>query len=87
MTPIGNGRKRKQVEFRLINSEEMPPIVIKSHEDNIGLVIVLNQHHNVWLALHRNTIPGITESLHSKLNELCDTHLEEQLAYRRFDDE
>ena len=54
-------RKKKEVEFRLIDSEEMPPIVIKPHEDGESLVIVLNKHHQVWLSLHRNTIPGIAE--------------------------
>ncbi len=80
-------RKKKEVEFRLIDSNEMPPIVIKPHEDGESLVIVLNNYHQVWLSLHRNTIPGIAESLHGKLNDLCDAHLTEQLAWARVENE
>jgi len=80
-------RKKKEVEFRLIDSNEMPPIVIKPHEDGESLVIVLNNYHQVWLSLHRNTIPRIAESLHGKLNDLCDAHLTEQLAWARVENE
>lgn len=80
-------KKKKEVEYRLIDSEEMPPIVIKPHQDGESLVIVLNQYHQVWLSLHRNTIPGITESLHGKLNDLCDAHLTQQLAWLRVENE
>ena len=70
---------KKAVEFRLIESEEMPPVVIKRNETDNGCVIVLNRAHTIWLSLNRSTIPGITQSLAEKLNQLCDGYLEQQL--------
>ncbi len=72
---------KKTVEFRLIDSDEMPPVVIKENERDSGCVIVLNQHHTIWLSLNRSTIPGIVQSLSEKLNQLCDGYLEQQLMY------
>tara|TARA_R100000951_G_scaffold116193_1_gene126991 strand:+ start:1212 stop:1475 length:264 start_codon:yes stop_codon:yes gene_type:complete len=76
---------KKTVEFRLIDSNEMPPIVIKKSEKDNACVIVLNQAHTIWLSLQRNTIPGIVQSLAEKLNQLCDGYLEEQLMYVEMD--
>lgn len=76
---------KKTVEFRLIDSNEMPPIVIKKNEKDNACVIVLNQAHTIWLSLQRNTIPGIVQSLAEKLNQLCDGYLEEQLMYVEMD--
>jgi|TARA_R110002020_G_scaffold253928_4_gene467635 hypothetical protein len=73
-----NGRE-KFVEFRLIDDEEMPPMVIKQSEEGYKPVVIINQAHNVWLALQRSSIPGICQSLADKLNAMCDAHLEEQL--------
>ncbi len=70
---------KKQVEFRLIESEDMPPVVIKKNENDNGCIIVLNSAHTVWLSLNRSTIPGITNSLAEKLNQMCDGYLEQQL--------
>ena len=78
-------KEKKQVEFRLIDNEDMPPAIIKSNEDDNGVVIVLNQHHTIWLALHRSTIPGITQSLAGKLNQLCDGYLEQQIMFAEDD--
>jgi len=76
---------KKTVEFRLIDSNEMPPIVIKKNEQDNACVIVLNQAHTIWLSLQRNTIPGIVASLAEKLNQLCDGYLEEQLMFVQMD--
>lgn len=78
-------KEKKQIEFRLIDSIDMPPVVIKENERDGGCVIVLNQAHTIWLSLQRSTIPGITQSLAEKLNQLCDGYLEQQLAYVRMD--
>ena len=78
-------KKKKTVEFRLIDTDEMPPVVIKKNEIDNGCVIVLNQAHTIWLGLNRSTIPGITQSLAEKLNQLCDGYLEQQLAYEEND--
>ncbi len=71
--------KKKAVEFRLIESEELPPVVIKKNEHDNGCIIVLNRAHTIWLSLNRSTIPGITQSLAEKLNQMCDGYLEQQL--------
>jgi|6_EtaG_2_1085325.scaffolds.fasta_scaffold228977_2 hypothetical protein len=73
-------RRKKEIEFRLIEDEEMPPMIIKANEDG-NPVIVINQHHRIWLSLQRRTIPGIVESLSHKLNDICDGYLNEQLIY------
>ena len=70
-------KEKKQIEFRLIDSEDMPPVVIKKNENNNECVIVLNQAHTIWLSLQRSAIPGITQSLADKLNQLCDGYLEQ----------
>ena len=72
-------RTRKTVEFRLVNDEELPPVIIKHDEDDLTPIVILNVYHKVWLGLQRKTIPGICESLADKLNELCDGVLIEQL--------
>ena len=72
-------RREKYVEFRLIDDEELPPMVIKQSDEGFKPVIVINQAHNVWLSLQRSAIPGITQSLADKLNAMCDAYLEEQL--------
>jgi hypothetical protein len=72
-------RTRKTVEFRLVDDEELPPVIIKHDEDDLTPIVILNVYHKVWLGLQRKTIPGICESLADKLNELCDGVLIEQL--------
>ena len=52
-------KRKKTVEFRLIDSEDMPPVVIKKNEIDNGCVIVLNQAHTIWLGLNRSTIPEL----------------------------
>tara|TARA_R110000737_G_scaffold338877_1_gene360311 strand:- start:55 stop:318 length:264 start_codon:yes stop_codon:yes gene_type:complete len=74
-------KEKKEVEFRLIDSNDMPPVVIKKNENDNTCVIVLNQAHTIWLSLQRSTIPGIVQSLAGKLNQMCDGYLEEQLAW------
>ena len=72
----------KEVEFRLIDDDEMPPLIIKSTDDGTTPVIVINQAHNIWLSLQRYSIPGIAKSLAEKLNSICDAYLEQQLNYK-----
>ena len=75
---------KKQVEFRVVEDDELPAIIIK-RDGGIAPVIVINTYHKVWLSLHRSTIPGITQSLAEKLTMLCDGFLEEQLQYEDMD--
>ena len=77
-------RNETNVEFRLVNDEEMPPIVITMN-DNESPKVVLNADHKIWLALHRKTIGGCAEALYEKIDELLTAHLQEQRAYERMD--
>ena len=78
------GKEAKQVEFRVIEDNELPAIIIK-RENEITPVIVINTYHRIWLSLMRRTIPGITQSLAEKLTMICDGFLEEQLKYEDMD--
>ena len=77
-------RNETNVEFRRVNDEEMPPIVITMN-DNDSPKVVLNADHKIWLALHRKTIGGCAEALYEKIDELLTAHLQEQRAYERMD--
>ena len=77
-------RNETNVEFRLVNDDEMPPIVITMN-DNDSPKVVLNADHKIWLALHRKTIGGCAEALFEKIDELLTAHLQEQRAYERMD--
>ena len=77
-------RNETNVEFRLVNDEEMPPIVITMN-DNDSPKVVLNADHKIWLALHRKTIGGCAEALYERIDELLTAHLQEQRAYERMD--
>lgn len=70
------------VEFTLIDDEDMPPIVI-TMDDNDSPKIVINRHHTIWLGLNRNLITGCSMSLHSKMNELLTAYLSEQRMFER----
>tara|TARA_R110000751_G_scaffold210443_1_gene314189 strand:- start:523 stop:753 length:231 start_codon:yes stop_codon:yes gene_type:complete len=74
----------KKVEFRMINEEEMPPIVISINDDDMPKVVI-NSHYTIWLSLHRKTIGGCAENLFVKINELLDGYLAQQRAYEGLD--
>ena len=77
-------RNETNVEFRLVNDEEMPPIVITMN-DRDEPKVVLNSEHKIWLSLYRKTIGGCAEALYEKIDELLTAHLQEQRAYERMD--
>jgi len=77
-------RNETNVEFRLVNDEEMPPIVITMNERDEPKVI-LNSEHQIWLSLYRKTIGGCAEALYEKIEELLSAHLQEQRAYERME--
>ena len=77
---------KRQVEYRIVNDGELPPIVITMTE-NDEVKVVLNQHHKIWLCLQRKTIAGSAQSLFEKIDMLLDAHLREQRQYERRDDE
>ena len=72
---------RKEIEIRIVDDDELPPIIIKCGDDKQP-VVILNSKYTIWLSLMRNTIPGITSSMHSKLNDICDAYLTEQQFYQ-----
>ncbi len=72
--------EKKTVEYRLIDDEQMPPIVITMNEDD-SVKIVINRHYAIWMSLHRKTIGGCSEPIYEKIDELLSAHLKEQRAY------
>ena len=77
-------REETNVEFRLVNADEMPPIVITMN-DKDDPKVVLNSEHKIWLSLHRKTIGGCAEALFEKIDELLTAHLKEQRSYEQLD--
>ena len=74
------------IEFRLVDDVELPPIMITMNDDDRPKV-VLNAQHKIWLALHRKTIGGCAEALFGKIDELLTGHLKEQRACEIIGDE
>ena len=61
----------KQIEFRLIDNEDLPPIVITIGENNEPKVII-NSYHKVWMGWKRKMIGGVAKSLYEKIDELLE---------------
>ena len=76
----------KQIEFRLIEEEDMPPIVITIGE-NLEPKVVLNAHHRIWMGWKRKMIGGVAKSLYDKIDELLDAYLADQHAFKTLDSE
>mgnify|MGYP003674223838 FL=1 len=66
-----------EIEFRLIENEDMPPLVI-TIDDNLEPKVIINAHHKIWLGWKRKVIGGIAKSLYDKIDALLDGYLEEQ---------
>jgi len=75
----------KYVEYKIVEDRELPPMIIKD-DGRGGLEIVINNHHKIWLALNRNTIPGIMQSMAEKLQEITNAILEEHYVMEKWDD-
>jgi hypothetical protein len=67
------------VEFRIVNDEDVPPLVI-TIGDNDEPKIVINRYHAVWLMVNRNVIPSCAEELAAEIYKLLDAHLSEMRA-------
>ena len=65
-----------EMEFRLVNDEEMPPLVITMN-DRDEPKGVLNANHKIWLCLHRKSIAGSAEALFAKIDQILTGHLVE----------
>tara|TARA_R110000823_G_scaffold55404_1_gene135526 strand:+ start:372 stop:620 length:249 start_codon:yes stop_codon:yes gene_type:complete len=74
----------KQIEFRLIDEGDMPPIVITVGDNNEPKVI-LNSHHKIWMGWKRKMIGGVAKSLYDKIDELLDAYLADQHQFMLMD--
>ena len=72
---------KTNVEFRIVNTSELPPIVISQNENDEPKV-VLNTYHRIWISLNRRLIAGIIDNLPDKIDTILTGYLQEQ---RRFE--
>ena len=72
------------VEFRVVNTDELPPIVISQNENDEPKV-VLNTHHRIWLSLNRKLIAGIIDNLPEKMDMILTGYLQEQRQFEKED--
>ena len=42
-----------EIEFRIINTAEMPPIII-TQDDKDNPKVVINSYHKIWITRHKN---------------------------------
>jgi len=75
---------KREIEFRLVDDEDLPPIVITIGDNDLPKVII-NRQYTVWLALYRKCIGGCAESLFDKIDELLTNHLSEQRMFERLE--
>ena len=80
-TPLG---RKDNVEFRIINSPDMPPLVISQNENDEPKV-VLNTYHRIWISLNRRLIAGIIDNLQEKMDTILTSFLQEQRAFEQED--
>ena len=73
-----------EIEFRVIDDEQLPPVIIKKGE-NDSPQILINNYHKIWLCLNRGLISGIFEVLPKKVTEILDAYLREQYQYEIMD--
>ena len=73
-----------EVEFRVIQDNTMPPIIISYDEDDRPKV-VLNTYHKIWISLNRRVIAGIMENLQEKMDMILTSYLSEQRAFEKQD--
>tara|TARA_R100001530_G_scaffold54240_1_gene40032 strand:- start:249 stop:494 length:246 start_codon:yes stop_codon:yes gene_type:complete len=75
---------KREIEFRLVDDEDMPPIVITIGENDLPKVVI-NRHYTIWLTLYRKCIGGCAESMFEKIDELLTAHLSEQRIFERME--
>tara|TARA_R110000803_G_scaffold144073_1_gene209999 strand:+ start:1171 stop:1452 length:282 start_codon:yes stop_codon:yes gene_type:complete len=76
--------EKPNVEFRIINTEDMPPLVISQNENDEPKVVI-NTYHRIWISLNRKLIAGILEDLQGKMDMILTGYLEEQRAFEQQD--
>ena len=76
----------EKVEFRIIDTEDMPPLVITSNDEGEPKVVI-NTYHKLWISLNRKIIAGIVEALQDKMDMILSSYLEEQYMFEKEDRE
>jgi|TARA_R100000322_G_scaffold155226_2_gene114305 hypothetical protein len=71
---------KQNVEFRIIDAHDMPPLVISQNENDEPKVVI-NTYHKLWISLNRRTIAGIIEALQEKMDMILTSYLEEQYNF------
>jgi hypothetical protein len=77
---------KPNVEFRIIDSPDLPPLVISQNENDEPKVVI-NTHHRLWISLNRRLIAGIIEALQDKMDMILTSYLEESYAFEKQDRE
>jgi hypothetical protein len=75
---------KPNVEFRIIDASDMPPLIISQNENDEPKVVV-NTYHRLWLSLNRRLIAGIIDSLPEKLDMILTSYLKEQREFEKMD--
>jgi|TARA_R100000231_G_scaffold139578_1_gene121378 hypothetical protein len=75
---------KTNVEFRIVNTSELPPIVISQNENDEPKV-VLNTYHRIWISLNRKIIAGIIDNLPEKIDMILTGYLQEQRQFEKDD--
>ena len=73
-------------EFRIVDSPDLPPLVISQNEDDEPKVVI-NTHHRLWISINRRVIAGIVEALQDKMDMILTSYLEESYAFEKQDRE
>lgn len=76
--------RKTEIEYKLIDDAEMPPIMITIGEDDLPKVVI-NRNYTIWLGLHRKVIGGCAESVFDKINELLTAYLSEQRMFEQME--
>jgi len=71
---------KTEVEFRIVDTPELPPIVISENENNQPKVVI-NTYHRLWISLNRRIIAGIIDNLQEKMDMILTGYLQEQYSF------
>ena len=75
---------KREIEFKLVDDEDMPPIIITMGDNDLPKVVI-NRKYQIWLSLYRKTIGGCAEALYDKIDEMLTAHLSEQRMYEKME--
>tara|TARA_R110002110_G_scaffold4004_7_gene20821 strand:- start:227 stop:466 length:240 start_codon:yes stop_codon:yes gene_type:complete len=74
-----------EIEFRIIDDDSLPPILITMDSETEKPRVLINQYHRIWTCLNRGVIGGIGQALPEKINEMLNGYLKEQRVYESMD--